>query len=50
MIENNGHIHVYRPGAGADNPMGSNFVRNHKYSINLAIFLQVFTNNDLSNT
>ena len=22
MFENNGHIHLYRHGAGADNPMG----------------------------
>ena len=24
MFENGGHIHVYSPGTGADNPMGSN--------------------------
>ena len=24
MFENNSHIHVYSPGAGADNPWGSN--------------------------
>ena len=23
MFENNGHIHVYNPGAGTDNPIGS---------------------------
>ena len=22
-VKNNGHIHVYSPGAGADNPLGS---------------------------
>ena len=26
MFENNGYIHVYSPGAGADNPLGSNFL------------------------
>ena len=25
MFENAGHIHVYSPGAGADNPPGVNF-------------------------
>ena len=24
MFETGGHIHVYSPGAGADNPLGSN--------------------------
>ena len=24
MFENNGYAHVYSPGAGADNPLGSN--------------------------
>ena len=24
MFENGGHIHVYSPGAGADNPLGTN--------------------------
>ena len=24
MFENNGYVHVYSPGAGADNPVGSN--------------------------
>ena len=23
MLESNGHIHVFSPGAGADNPLGS---------------------------
>ena len=26
MFENHGHIDVYRPGAEADNPLGSNLV------------------------
>ena len=25
MFENNGYVHVYSPGEGADNPLGSNF-------------------------
>ena len=25
MFENNGYVHVYSPGAGADNPPGVNF-------------------------
>ena len=28
MFENNGYIHVYSPGAGANNPLGSNFFIN----------------------
>ena len=24
MFDNNGYIHVYSPGAGTDNPLGSN--------------------------
>ena len=35
--ENIGHIHVYSPGAGTDNPPGSNFVQNHKTSVNLVV-------------
>ena len=27
-FENNGHVHVYSPGAGADNPLGSIFFKN----------------------
>ena len=26
LFENGGHIHVYSPGAGADNPPGVNFL------------------------
>ena len=25
MFEKSGYVHVYSPGAGADNPLGSNF-------------------------
>ena len=28
IFENGGHIHVYSSGAGADNPLGSNFFIN----------------------
>ena len=27
--ENDGYVHVYSPGAGADNPLGSNFFINN---------------------
>ena len=27
-LETNGHVHVYSPGAGADNPLGSNLFYN----------------------
>ena len=37
MFENNGHIHVYSPGAGADNPLGSKFFQKYKSSLNLVI-------------
>ena len=32
------HIHVYSPGAGADNPLGTKFFHKHKYSVHLPIF------------
>ena len=41
MFENNGHIHVYSPRAGADNPLGSTFFQKYKSSVNL-VMLQVF--------
>ena len=28
-FDNNGHIHEYSPGAGADNPLGSNVFQKH---------------------
>ena len=28
MFENNDHIHVYNPGAGEDNSLGTSFVKN----------------------
>ena len=28
-VENNSYVHVYSPGAGADNPLGSNFFINN---------------------
>ena len=43
MFENNGHAHVYRPGAGADNPLGYFFqVQKYKSSVNLVISCKVF--------
>ena len=32
-----GHIHVYSPGAGAGNPLGTKFSHKHKYSVHLPI-------------
>ena len=36
-FENNGHIHVYSPGAGADNLLVSIFFHKHNYSVNFII-------------
>ena len=38
MFENNGLIHVYIPGAGADNTLGSKY----KFSVNLVICCKFF--------
>ena len=37
MFETNGHINVYSPRAGVDNPLGLNFFHEHRYSVNLVI-------------
>ena len=37
MFENNGHIHVYSPEAGTDNPLGSSIFHKHTCSVNLVI-------------
>ena len=39
LHENNGHIHVYSPGAGADNPPtpGVKYFHLQSYSVNLVI-------------
>ena len=42
MFENNGHIHVYSPGAGADNPLGSKSFQKYKSSFNLVISCKFF--------
>ena len=42
MFQNNGHIHVYSPGAGADNPLGSKFFQKYKSSLNLVISCKFF--------
>ena len=36
-FENNGHKHVYSPGAGADNSLGSNLFQQRNSSVNLVI-------------
>ena len=37
MFEYYGHIHVYSPGAGADNPLGPKYFHKHKSSVHLLI-------------
>ena len=37
LFEYYGHIHVYSPGAGADNPLGPKYFRKHKFSVHLLI-------------
>ena len=37
MFQYYGHIHVYSPGAGADNPLGPNYFLKHKSSDHLLI-------------
>ena len=37
MFENNGHINVYSPRAGADTPLGSKLFHKLNFTINLAI-------------
>ena len=37
MFENHGHIHVYRPGEGEDNPDRSDYLQKHKFLINLVL-------------
>ena len=39
MFENGGHIHVYSPRAGVDNPLGSNFFHEQYYSVDLVLCL-----------
>ena len=37
MFEYFGHIHVYSPGAGADNHLGPKYFHKHKSSVHLLI-------------
>ena len=37
MFEYFGHIHVYSPGTGADNPLGLKYYHKHKSSVHLLI-------------
>ena len=37
MFQYYGHIHVYSPGAGADNPLGPKYFVKHKSSVHLLI-------------
>ena len=47
MFEYYGDIHVYCPGVGAYEPLGSNLFQNHKYSALLPISCKTFTLNDI---
>ena len=37
MFQYYGHIHVYSPEAGADNPLGQKYFLKHKSSVHLLI-------------
>ena len=37
MFQYHGNIHVYSPGAGADNPLGPKYFHKHQYSVSLLI-------------
>ena len=49
VFENNGNIHLYSPGAGTDNPLGSYFLQKHKYSNNYGICCEFFPLYDFVN-
>ena len=42
LFENNGHIHVYIPGEGTDNPLGSEVLYKHKYCVTLSFAVSFF--------
>ena len=42
IFENNDHMHVYTPGAGADNPLGSEFSYKNKPVVILVICCKLF--------
>ena len=37
MFANGSHIHVFSPGAGVDNPLGSNIFHQQYYLVNSAL-------------
>ena len=43
---NGGHIRVYSPGAGADNPLESNIFQQLYYSVNLVLCYKIFSLKD----
>ena len=47
MFEHYGHIHLYGPRAGKDEPLGSIVYQNHKYSVHLSIFCTFFPSNNI---
>ena len=47
MFEYYGHVHVYSPRAGADNPPEDNVFHKHKYSVYLSISCKVCPSNHI---
>ena len=47
MVKYYGNIHVYCPGVGADQHLGSNFFQNHKALVRLSISFKFFPSNDI---
>ena len=47
IFEYYGNIHLYCPGVGADHPLRSIFVSNHKSSVHLPISIEFFLSNDI---
>ena len=45
-FEDNGHIHVYSPKTGVDNPLESNFYHKYKPLVNLIICCKFLPLND----
>ena len=47
IFEYYGHIHVYCPGVGVDQHLGSKFIQNHISSVHLPISFKFFSSNDI---
>ena len=46
IFENNGHIHVYSPGAGTDNPLRSIYFHKQYYSVKIVLCCKFSPLND----